>query len=183
MRPRTKKLEAIAYHEAGHAVAGYLLNVSIVEVSIIREDGNLGHCSYVELREQLFQERQERTARNVLEPRIISALAGGYAEKRFTGRWNEQGMAADLGGVIQDCQELVGVGPDNEEPINTYVYRRLRRTRRLLENPANWNAVTTLANELLEHDRLSARKVQGILKQVPDIYIRKDRSYTPAPAP
>ena len=39
--------EATAYHEAGHAVAGFALKRAFTKVSIVPDDTTVGHCAFM----------------------------------------------------------------------------------------------------------------------------------------
>ena len=41
--------EATAYHEAGHAVAGFALKRAFTKVSIVPDDTTVGHCAFLDL--------------------------------------------------------------------------------------------------------------------------------------
>ena len=50
MGKKPSKIEKIAYHEAGHAVACHLLRRAFTRVSIIPDDDSLGRVEYPKIR-------------------------------------------------------------------------------------------------------------------------------------
>jgi AFG3 family protein len=94
LQPDEKK--TIAYHEAGHAVAGwYLEHVDpLLKVSIVpRGNGALGYAQYVP-KEQFLRSREE------LSDTLCLALGGRIAEKLFFGAVSS-GAQNDLERVTQ----------------------------------------------------------------------------------
>ena len=75
--------EATAYHEAGHAVAGFALKRAFTKVSIVPDDTTVGHCAFMP--QPLKQNQKYRTVdskfRNVMERCAMTYLAGGEAEQ------------------------------------------------------------------------------------------------------
>lgn len=163
MQRRTKKLEAMAHHEAGHAVTAYLQDVPITEISIISDDDSEEHCKYADSSDFSDTEWDKSLeARAAFEGRAICSFAGGHAEKIFTGRWNRIGMASDSRNAAEFILRMSG----SPEELETYGAWLRSRTDALLENPTNWAAVTILANDLLDADRIGAGKVRRILNPV-----------------
>ena len=97
-----KEKETIAYHEAGHAVAGwYLEHVDpLLKVSIVpRGAGALGYAQYVP-REQFLKSVED------LEDTLCLALGGKVAEQLF-GFGASSGAQNDLERVTQIAQGMV----------------------------------------------------------------------------
>src|SRR6185437_15760265 len=80
----SRKMEAVAYHEAGHAVAALLLHRPLRYVTIVPDKarGTLGH--------DLTPRR-----RTILEREIMVLLAGEVAEREFRGWHNRVGSRSD----------------------------------------------------------------------------------------
>ena len=81
-----KRLEATTYHEAGHAVAAYLLKQPIRYVTVLPgEDGSLGHCAYAPPGEGFRPDvNVDMRTRARLEAMIMTAYAGAAAQVMST---------------------------------------------------------------------------------------------------
>jgi ATP-dependent Zn protease len=85
-RKITKKLERIAYHEAGHAAAYLILNKAFRYVTIEpeTEEGTLGHCMGILVRNGLRLQEDvyegNARARRWIEDHAIISAAGNVAE-------------------------------------------------------------------------------------------------------
>lgn len=168
---------AIAYHEAGHAVATWALTDDrITRASVIRYSGgptggaSLGHVYHVPA-----QERVGAKSSDIAEQICIS-LASRAAELEFLGqphmggtsdlmtvrglllRLAENGVFSTLGYSREPSPELV-------KEMDAYCKRLMDYTREVLR----WHAhkVHALANELMENEELDADKVTEILGSRP----------------
>jgi ATP-dependent Zn protease len=94
---------AVATHEAGHAVAAYLLGTTrrMEVLSIIKRRSSLGLLSHSDLEERFTRSRSE------LEAMIAIALAGMAAEEMFLGE-SGTGPGADLGAATETAAMMVG---------------------------------------------------------------------------
>ena len=139
---------ATAYHEAGHAVARFVLGRRIDRVSIVPDDESLGHVRGYVLRK--IGEDWNYTLRDVqlLEDEIVSILAGAVAETRLTGRENPVGAQHDRDNAAMLAVHLEG--PEVAEPYLNYLEARARALI-----GARWSIVEALAAELLERKVLS----------------------------
>lgn len=158
----TKKETAtayIAYHEAGHAVADYLLPYApkTKKATIVREGNTLGHVISFPL--PSFDPENNSDLRTVatMEHFIIGLLSGMEAEKHYTGNDNYKGARSDYDQEMDLLSRLDG-DPDCAEAHFKYLQEC---TRCLVKN--NWKLIEALAAALLEHKTLSGRKVKEIL--------------------
>jgi hypothetical protein len=63
--PHTIEKCAIAHHEAGHAVASYLLQLPVSTVSIAQQDDYRGYVDYpIEWRDNVFKKKWEKITLN-----------------------------------------------------------------------------------------------------------------------
>jgi hypothetical protein len=69
--------KALAYHEAGHAVIGYVLGLEIEQITIIPNETSLGQCRY--------RGWETSEAGGDLDSHLRLLLAGGVAEEIATG--------------------------------------------------------------------------------------------------
>lgn len=96
--------KTVAYHEAGHAVAGWFLEHSnpLLKITIIpRSKGSLGFAQYLPEEISLY-------TKEALLDMIKVALGGRIAEKIFFGRVTT-GASDDIRKVTQIAQGLVSV--------------------------------------------------------------------------
>jgi ATP-dependent Zn protease len=85
--PTPSALEATAIHEAGHAVAAWLLRVRVNSATIIPHSGALGHVTHANpLRGVDLEWDDSDRARLRAERYIKVCLAGPLAQKKFNPR-------------------------------------------------------------------------------------------------
>jgi AFG3 family protein len=92
-----RERRTVAYHEAGHAVAGWFLEFSspLLKVSIIpRSKGALGFAQYLPDEISLYTREQ-------LNDMICTALGGRIAEEMFFGRITT--------GASDDLKKVTGI--------------------------------------------------------------------------
>jgi ATP-dependent Zn protease len=166
----------IAYHEAGHGVAGYILfpRHRVVKVTIVRHASALGMASYKPSEETYTKDREAVLAD------ITVSLAARAAEELFLGiqlngvqgdlrqatlRATEMVNAYGMGGSLYSA---VSFGPFPADMITRRKVERIlahqfREARRLLQ--ANAAAVHAVAAALLEHDELNEMQLRAIMEQ------------------
>ncbi|VDN35139.1 unnamed protein product, partial [Cylicostephanus goldi] len=93
LQPEEKK--TVAYHEAGHAVAGWFLEYAdpLLKVSIIPRGKGLGYAQYLPKEQYLYSKEQ-------LSDRMCMTLGGRVSEEIFFGRITT-GAQDDLQKVTQ----------------------------------------------------------------------------------
>ncbi|MCX2727892.1 AAA family ATPase [Thermomicrobium sp. 4228-Ro] len=166
----------IAYHEAGHALAQYLLQPRerVVKVSIIRRGEALGFSATKPTEERFTKTREELLAD------IQVALAARAAEELFlgtqmTGATSDLAQATHLANLMVSAWGMDGslysgltynqMVPDlyRKQRIERLLQRQFQNVKRLLE--ANREAVVAIAEELLKHDELNEQQLREILSQ------------------
>ena len=156
-----KKLEDTAYHEAGHAVARYLLGLRINHVTIIPEEGMLGHCDGGKGRRTFHPDiNLNLRQRDYLEREVISTLAGGTAERRFGGQPNLKGSESDLHAAVDLASYVHGGG----ELLDAYVNYLWACAAAMWQVEWQWLAVKVLAAELLARRRIGGRKAREVIR-------------------
>ncbi|XP_062570683.1 AFG3-like protein 2 [Saccostrea cucullata] len=92
--PHEKK--KIAFHEAGHAVAGWFLEhcAPLLKVSIIPRGKALGYAMYVPVERQLYTQQQ-------IQDQMCLALGGRESEKLFFGEYTS--------GAMDDLQKVTSM--------------------------------------------------------------------------
>ncbi|MGQ9864547.1 MAG: ATP-dependent zinc metalloprotease FtsH [Bacteroidia bacterium] len=188
--PEEKKL--VAYHESGHAIAGWFLPHAdpLVKVSIIpRGVAALGYAQYMPKEQHLYTYEQ-------LEDRMAMALGGRAAEEIVLGTFST-GAQNDLERVTQMAQAMVTLygmselgpiafKPREEEnlvlqkPYSEYtaqkidqevqriLFRAYERVRNLLQEKVD--LLHELAKALLEREVLHQEDVEKILGPRPAGY-------------
>src|SRR5262249_31864560 len=97
---RTTERQRLAYHEAGHAVAAFVVGraIRLVTIEADRESGAMGMSQNTlpkSLRERPAP-RDNPKHRAFFEKAMIINFAGPAAEKRFCGRWSRGRAGQDL---------------------------------------------------------------------------------------
>ncbi|MBC7234798.1 MAG: AAA family ATPase [Chloroflexi bacterium] len=164
---------AIAYHEAGHAVATWALtDERITRASIVRYSGgprgsaSLGHVAHVPAEERVGAKASD------VAKHICIALASRAAEIEFLGE-PHMGATADMTTVRHALLALAAEGlfsslgysetPSSEmiKEMDTYAQRLMNFTRALLRRHAD--KVQALAEALLEKEELNAEEIAAVL--------------------
>ncbi|BDG60747.1 ATP-dependent metallopeptidase FtsH/Yme1/Tma family protein [Caldinitratiruptor microaerophilus] len=163
----------VAYHEAGHAVAGWVLGQGAIErISLLPRSRALGYVLQV-------PEERALVTRSQLEARIAVLLAGRAAEALLTGDFTT-GAADDLQKVTELAERMVcqyGMGERRPHQV-------IREEALVLSGPAadevdaivrrGWvraqeivgshrQALAALATALLEREVLDRADVEAIL--------------------
>ena len=162
--------EQIAYHEAGHAVAGYYLMPErrIVRTTIIRRSNALGYVL------SAYNFELYAYPLNFIVRSIMVSLAGDVATKiRHLEPWS--GTSGDFASVQYAMMALANQGffgpPIGGDPMLIYkdemqeFWRDAEtKTRKLLDE--HWAEVDRIAQELLIHGDLSGKEVVQLIKEV-----------------
>ena len=165
----TKRLQATAYHEAGHAMMAYIKNMAIRRVSIIpnEEEGSLGHClhgSWPKLlgsEEGCFDFIDDQKHRDKRETLAMMMYGGLVAEKHFTGRYNWIGAGADRS---RAADLLASSLSGDLKEWGAYINWIMEHTRVHLNFPRNWAGVEALATALLQKGQLNGRQAKTVIK-------------------
>jgi hypothetical protein len=153
--------ENVAYHEAGHAVAGHLVGRRFTRVSIIADEESHGRCHFAKIASQWNPEWDSgpRT-RHRIESWAISCLGGPVAEELFTGVWDDIGATGDERKTL-DLLEYLAISTSELEAYWDWL---LERTRAMLWAPRHWRSVEALASELMVTNVVGERKAREIIK-------------------
>jgi ATP-dependent Zn protease len=166
----------IAYHEAGHALAQFLLQPKnrVVKVSIIRHGEALGFSATKPTEERFTKTRDE------IMTDIQVALASRAAEELFlgiqmSGVTNDLAQATHLANLAVSMWGMDGslysalpynqMVPDlfRKQRIERILAHQYENVKRLLE--ANREALIALAEELLARDELNEQQIREILQR------------------
>jgi hypothetical protein len=140
------RLERTAYHEAGHAVMGFLLKRRVLSVSIAPlDDGSRGRCNYAPTDPKLLRIDGEPTARQrrTVERLIMCTLAGVLAEQLATGVDNA--ISKDWPKAQDHAKRVCA----SDREADAYLAWLRVRTESLLAQPATRAMVAAVARALL----------------------------------
>ena len=186
---RLSRLELTAYHEAGHAVAAYILHVRPRKASIIPDHpkNSLGRVTHsplpVSVQHQISEGYIDTSrSRGFIERHAMVSLAGDVAVRIVTGQVN--GKAPHVG-PSQDFQNVFSILPCgfnvHMRALNPLTRRMKRiptdveasayaewlwwRTIRLLSNPFAKRGLRAVARALLRDRELGERGLRQIIER------------------
>ena len=156
--PEDARLEATAFHEAGHAVMAALLGRPVLKVTIAPGQMvfgvRLGACE--------LQKGRSKKSKDWLEDEVLILLAGMVAEAQLTGKYCQAGATQDLLTV----RRLLGHSrATNPRQLERLEQRLLDKTEYMLGDPIATKAIKMIAEQLLEKKTLSGRAVRHWLEQ------------------
>lgn len=170
-------MDAIAHHEAGHAVALVECRLPLRRVTIEpATDGSYlglaqGPMLTPSLRRLLESGCPSDGRRARVEGLIVSALAGLHAERRRTGHWNSDGAAVDLANALNLAIRFCG---DMKE-TNAYIAWLDVRTANIVRQPEVWACIRALAKALLKHKTLPGPAARALIVEAKDSYVTRAR--------
>ena len=144
---------ATAYHEAGHAVIALSLGRSIEKLSIVRNSIRLGAV-------QLGKGRNGRK-QDYFEIEALILLGGLVSEARYTGEYNWGGAQQDL----RALRRLSLARIDTEQKAERLERRLLGKTSHHLDQPGHWEAVESVASELIKSKMMSGRAARHLFDE------------------
>jgi hypothetical protein len=155
------ELRATAFHEAGHAVAAFVLGRAFTRVSIEPQGATLGRCSFRPPGEWFRpDERVDGATRRRLEERIMISLAGPEAEALLTGVHDEEAAEEDVERAFSHACFMTG----DEAEAWAYLTWLRHRTLNLMRPPGFVAAIEALAAELLERREVSYRRARSVIE-------------------
>lgn len=159
----------VAYHEAGHATVGRLLDIGVEQATIIPAGSALGHVKHDGMRhygELGCQSDSGPIQQVTFERAAMLSLAGCMAERRYLGASADdlegyEGALEDLQNATASVKSLVG---DNDEVlVEAWLHLLDLRVDRLLDR--HWGAVELVASHLLERETLSGAEIDQCIVQ------------------
>lgn len=158
-----------AYHEAGHAVVAYDQEVRVHGITIVPDEGRMGHISIDTLLlnrlAPTFQFNKGARNRFTME-RHVMVLQGGHAAVHRLDPTRKE-LAMTLTGEGSDhciAMSLVKTFAAREREAEKYYQWLDARTEGVIANPLRWFQIQILAEALLERGQLGARRVREIIK-------------------
>jgi hypothetical protein len=175
MKNKTK-LAAVAYHEAGHAVAHCCFHVPFRKATIVPSEDYLGMVEGKRLGPKLTERFSigypTPRDRDRVESVVMCLFAGTIAEHRFTGRWSHRGARTDDANATDLLLNLAG---GNGDEIPLYAKWLRHRASVAILSPVYWPVVEAVAQELLTRKTLTAQQVRLVLGATWDKQIAKRR--------
>jgi hypothetical protein len=149
------RLEITAYHEAGHAVAGYLLGYLPIDVTIERDGAIVGRTNFDPMPDSLKDYLNEsREKREYIRARVITECAGTIAtDIKFPGRSHDEGDTHDHYWTEKLMEETIIWEGHIEKNLAEF----LDETRTLLNR--NWLWVEAVAAALLDSKSLTRLEI------------------------
>jgi hypothetical protein len=165
-RRTDKALWSTAYHEAGHAVAGWRLGIGLRKkgVTIVPDEaaGTAGSCTSRWASNRTIEWDASDKKRIRVENDVQSLLAGMIAQRRYAPRRRWRRGAFGDSRVIDDL--LTRFTYDQKE-IDAWVKLLRIRTQNLLSNPDVWRAVERLAAALIERRTIPGPEATEIMRE------------------
>lgn len=151
------KKEIIAYHEAGHAVIGIILDKKIDYVTIEKFNNKLGETKFIEIEKDLFIDQLEDEWRK----HIICIFAGGLsAEKIDDGYDWELHSISDIEKVVKIATTIC----NKEKDVEEYCMKQREEAIKLIN--LYWVKIDLLAKELLIQNRLNGDQIKILINQM-----------------
>lgn len=160
-RKRVSKKTCTAYHEAGHAVAAYLVRRKFRYVTIRPFGEYVGHMRHHQQGDGFLVGGEERGwTRSSLERDVMVSLAGNVAVHLLTGTHDRIGAWADHH-MAMDLAEHICSSRRQGEAFVRWLSIRIED---MLGSPANWHAVESLAEELMVRGKLGHAKALEVIR-------------------
>lgn len=171
--PDFLKVKAVAYHEAGHAIACYRLQIPISKITINRQEDCLGYVDYPEkwkqnVVKQLDGESESARISRIqtqIQNSIVEKMCGGIAEEKFRGYPNPNGMKTDnsLIDMMVICYNYMPIFNQVDSDVKEFRDNCKIIALRLIENPDNWRIIEIIATALLKKKELSEKDFLAII--------------------
>jgi hypothetical protein len=153
--------ERISYHEAGHAVAAFVMRMRFTHLSIIPDEDSMGHTMTSKLRDFQPDMARSRAGRDRYERYAIVSLAGLVAERLRVGRVRYRINHPDVVQAFDLCSNTCG----SDEETGACINWLWERTKNLMKSGRQWAAVEALAKQLRIRRYIGEREARQIIRQ------------------
>jgi ATP-dependent Zn protease len=153
-------LKRVAYHEAGHAVAAIEFRRAFKSVTVIPGANSLGHVLMHRIPQSVIDDHEGGSGNLVdrfVEKDLLVSLAGPAAECEFFGRFDHRGASGDY----RNCEDMA-LHIYDDVTAGKYIAFLFSRARAFVRRANVWIRIEAVAEALIVHKTLSARKVRGI---------------------
>ena len=172
MKKRYSRLERTAYHEAGHAVAAYLLNMPFEFVSIQKRRGSLGRLKK-KMSKKMIDKLSLDRLRLLVEKLSIINYAGFISELLLSDELNIKTLVGrSFSDFKQVDNNIVPLICEDEDEAYFYIQWLTSHTLNILYKPRSRAYIETLAVALLEQKTIKYRKVRIILKEAEKEFVK-----------
>ena len=150
---------AMAYHEAGHAVACYYMHVKINSATIIPDEVSLGHVRPENMFRGLNPEADlSGRVRLQIERAIIISLAGMAAQRRFSKRsWRQYHGSSDFRSAGDLALYIGGDGAG----ATAFLHWLQLRADQLVE--AQWRDIECVARALMKRKTMTGDEIVEVI--------------------
>lgn len=154
-----------AYHEAGHAIACYLMGLGPELATIEPTEDSQGHCAVAgrDLWKANPDMRKTWWGTRRAAGMVVVYLAGSAAESTYTGRAAGDALDSDMLEVEGHITLLTGESI-GERRFEEYLTQAQRETRELIEHCLVWAAVRAVAEALMRERTLSIMRVREMIR-------------------
>jgi hypothetical protein len=161
---RSSQLKSTAYHEAGHAVAAWWLNIGLRRkgVTIVpdRAEGILGSSTSRQTIGRGIEWATSDKNRIRVERRVQMMLAGEVAQRRFApGSVRHYHAESDR---IKAIDALSYFAADQRE-LEAWLKLLYIRTENMFANPNIWRATEVLATALMQRQTIGGKEAKEII--------------------
>ncbi len=166
-KKKAETLRRTAYHEAGHAVAAYVLRRRFTNLSIVEDEYTLGRVSFAKHHPKFQPDVMSfDESRSQIERDVMISAAGDAAEFLLSGRHDWRGAHQDT----QNAHDMASYLCGDPEEETAYVRWLWIRTQNLLRQPIHWRAIEVLAAALLEQERIGQKEARVIIRDAVSSY-------------
>jgi hypothetical protein len=161
LRKLTKtQREATAYHEAGHSVVAWHLDVRVLNISIVPDEDSVGRAQHAKLirgrHPELLDSPRVRVA---MEKQLMISLAGMTAQRQFKPRSvRSYHGSKDFREVADIALHLNAISDDAATAFIKFLEIKTRDVIRL-----RWPWVKVLVKELLGRNTIKGKEVTQLL--------------------
>jgi ATP-dependent Zn protease len=164
-----------AYHEAGHAVISWCLDVAVTRATNLPDEraGSAGHVLNRRMGRNTVADIEWADrftpGRLQAEKRAMVSMAGELAQRRFNpGSVRSYHASSDRENIVKSLERYARPTSDGVQDIDiTQHYKLLRQwTIELLDD--NWSLVEAVAEEIIKHRTLSGKEVRAVIMAAND---------------
>ena len=169
-----------AYHEAGHAVVACDQGVRVHGISIVPDEGRMGHIAIDTLLlnrlAPTFMHNKGAKNRFAMERHVMVLQGGHAAVHRLYPARKELANASDGEGSDRNiAMGLLRSFAVSKLEAERYYQWLDSRTEGIVASPMRWYQIEVLAEALLAHGKLGARRVREIIKKAEEEWCRENK--------
>lgn len=153
--------EICAYHESGHATMAFQLGATVRSISIDPEwdDDYLRHDGEIEV----HMPSAQLSSKQLSQIGCMVALAGPAAEMVYTGDPFHPATVREWSKDWSQAWELAGELHGEELVRLRFLEMMTRELYQTFSRDHVWQAVASLADELLAHEHLESEQIHDVL--------------------